>query len=203
MFIQKNQLDKLGNAIIFLCNKMPEPITKTHVLKLIFIIEEISVKKFGMPFFDLNFYVWQLGPVAKDLYVELSPNEPEYNENVLLENYITKEIKDNKVYINSKIDFCDDEFSDLELELLGNVIERFKYCTANELINFTHRKNSPWYNAALKNGVLDLLESKQMTTTEIKIDLSETIKDDEQKLALYYSHKEFLIQSRSLKLQSV
>lgn len=125
-----------------------------------------------MPFFDLNFYVWQLGPVAKDLYVELSPNEPEYNENVLLENYITKEIKDNKVYINSKIDFCDDEFSDLELELLGNVIERFKYCTANELINFTHRKNSPWYNAALKNGVLDLLESKQMTTTEIKIDLS-------------------------------
>ena len=93
--------------------------------------------------------------------------------------------------------------SDLELELLGNVIERFKYCTANELINFTHRKNSPWYNAALKNGVLDLLESKQMTTTEIKIDLSETIKDDEQKLALYYSHKEFLIQSRSLKLQSV
>lgn len=196
----KNKIDKLGNAIVFLCNKMPEPLTKTHILKLIFIIEEISVKKFGMPFFDLNFYVWQLGPVAKDVYIDLSPNDSDYNESSLLGDYIAKEIKDNKVYINPINNFCDDEFSDLELELLENVVDRFMYCTSTELVNFTHRKDSPWYNTALKNGVLDLLESKQMKTTEIKIDLSETIQDDELKLSLYHSHKEFLNQSRILKL---
>lgn len=193
----KSQIDKLGNAVIFLCEKMPEPLTKTHILKLVFIIEEISVKRFGIPFFNLNFYVWQLGPVAKDLFVELTDSESE--NKTLLSDYIKKEVNNNKVIIKPKKPFCDDEFTDLEIDLLGEIVNRFKFCTANELINFTHRENTPWYNTALKNGVLELLESKRMTTTDIKIDLSETIEDDDVKLALFNAQKEFLAESKSLK----
>ena len=50
----KNQIDKLGNTLIYLCGKL-ERASKTHLLKLVFIIEEISIKKFGIPFFDLRF----------------------------------------------------------------------------------------------------------------------------------------------------
>jgi uncharacterized phage-associated protein len=59
----QNQLSKLGNAIIYLCNSIEKP-TKTHLLKLIFIIEEISIMKFGIPFFNLRFDVWKLGPIG-------------------------------------------------------------------------------------------------------------------------------------------
>jgi uncharacterized phage-associated protein len=188
----KGQLDKLGNALIFLCKNLEKP-TKTHLLKLIFIIEEISIVKFGVPFFDLRFDVWKLGPVSKDLFVELT-DEPN-----LLEPYILKQTSNGTSIISAKKDFSDDEFSDNEMSLLHEIVERFKYCTANELINFTHKKNSLWYNAAQRNGVLDLLESGKMTTTNIEINMAELIEDDEEKFMIYNGHKEFLTQSKSLK----
>lgn len=192
----KNQIDKLGNALIFLCQKLSPytEVSKTHLLKLIFITEEISIKKFGVPFFNLRFDVWKLGPVSKDLYVELT-DEPN-----LLSEYITKEqVGKDKFVICPNREFSDDEFSDNEMILLEQVAERFKYCTAKELINFTHRKESPWYTTAQKNGLVEVLESGKTNTTDIEIDLSELIQEEEQKLALYHSHKEFLLQSKALK----
>ena len=191
----KNQIDKLGNTLIFLCEKIPN-CSKTQLLKLIFIIEEIAVKKYGIPFFDLRFDVWKLGPVSKDLFVELS------EEPILLSEYIGQERSDTNpscTIIVAKKQFCDDEFSDLEINLLNDIIDRFRDCSANELINFTHREQSPWYKTALKHGVLDLLEKGKINTTEIEIDLSETIKGDEQKMALYEIHKDFITHSRSFK----
>ena len=188
----RSQLEKLGNTLIYLCNNL-EKSSKTHLLKFVFIIEEISILKFGIPFFDLRFDLWKLGPVSKDLYVELT------DELNLLEPYITKETKEDSTMVYSKKEFSDDEFSDNEMKLLDEILNRFKYCSANELINFTHKKNSPWYNTALRNGVLELLESGKMTTTNIEINLSEMIADDKDKLGLYNSHKAFLIQSKNLK----
>ncbi len=190
----KNQIEKLGNTLIFLCQQLYPPVSKTHLLKLIFIIEEISVKKFGIPFFDLRFDVWKLGPVSKDLYVELS------EDLILLEPYIRKEVKENSTIVFSKKDFSDDEFNDNEIDLLNEIANRFKYCTAGELINFTHKKDTPWYNTAQRNGVLELLESGKMTTTNFEINLAEIIEDDKDKLMMYQGHKEFLSQSKSLKI---
>jgi len=192
----KNQINKLGNALIYLCKKMQkvgEPVSKTHLLKLVFIIEEIAVKKYGIPFFDLRFDVWKLGPVSKDLFVELS-EEPD-----LLAPYVSRQIINGNVYVEAKQEFSDDEFNDNELTLLEEISERFLFCTAKELINFTHRSESIWYKTALKNGVLDLLENGQMTTTNIEIPLHEIIEDEQEKLARYWSHKEFIAFSKSLK----
>lgn len=188
----ESQIDKLGNTLIFLCERI-KPASKTHLLKLVFIIEEIAIKKFGIPFFDLRFDVWKLGPVSKDLFVELT-EEPN-----LLANYILKTEEDGRSVFSPKKDFSDEEFNDNEIALLTEVVDRFKYCTANELVNFTHRKNTPWYNTAQRHGILDLLESGMTNTTDIEIDLSEIIQAEEEKLALYHSHKEFLRQSQSLK----
>jgi uncharacterized phage-associated protein len=188
----QNQIEKLGNAIIYLCNNL-EKATKTHILKLIYIIEEISIRELGIPFFDLDFYVWQLGPVNQDLFVELTENP------ILLNQYISTETDGKTIMVKPKKDFSDDEFSDTEILLLQEILDRFKYCTAKELVFHTHKKDSPWYNAALKNGVLDALENSQLTTTSHQIDLSEIIKNNPQKLNFYNSHKEFIQQSKSLK----
>jgi uncharacterized phage-associated protein len=193
----KADIDKLGNTLVFLCQKLSPytQVSKTHLLKLVFILEEFSVKKFGVPFFNLRFDVWKLGPVSKDLFVELT------DEPVLLADYISKdEVDKGKFVICPKRDFSDDEFSDNEMDLLEEVAERFKFCTAKELINFTHRKNTPWYNAAQKHGLVEDLEAGRINTTDIEIDLSELIEEEEQKLALYKTHKEFLSQSKSLKI---
>lgn len=191
----KSQIDKLGNSIIFLCQKLSPftEVSKTHILKLIFIIEEVSVKRFGLPFFGLRFDVWKLGPVSKDLYIELT------EDSNLLSAFIEKKAVDGKIVIRPKHDFSDDEFSDNDMALLEEVADRFKYCSAKELINFTHRKESPWFITAQKHGLVETLESGQINATNIEIDLSVLIADEEDKLAIYKGHREFLNQAKSLK----
>lgn len=195
-FYTKNQLDKLGNALIYLCVHLKPytQVSKTHLLKLIFIVEEFSVKKLGIPMFGLRFDVWKLGPVSKDLFVELS------DEPALLTEFIEKkQVAIDRFEIVPKMEFSDDEFSDMEMSLMEEVIDRFKYCTSKELIDFTHRSDSPWYLTAQRNGLLEAFNSGKLNTTDVEIDLSDTIKDDEQKLTLYRTHKEYLEQSRTLK----
>ena len=112
----KSQLDKLGNTLIYLCNHI-KPISKTHILKLVFIIEEFSIKKFGIPFFDLRFDVWKLGPVSRDLFVELSGTP------VLLSEFIARD--DNNNEIIALKEFSDDEFSDNDIAFLNEILYRF------------------------------------------------------------------------------
>lgn len=188
----KNQLEKLGNTLIFICQNI-EFASKTHLLKFVFIIEEFSIRKFGIPFFNLKFETWKLGPVSPDLYVELT-DEPN-----LLANYIERKLIRDNYCIVPKKEFSDDEFNDDEIKLLNEVVERFRYCTTKELINFTHRKNTPWYNTALKNGVLDQLENGEINTTDYEIDLAEIIQDEKEKLNTYNHYKEFLQFSKYLK----
>ncbi|HXD94015.1 MAG TPA: Panacea domain-containing protein [Bacteroidia bacterium] len=188
----KDQLAKLGNAIIFLAEKIT-PLSKTKLLKLIYLIEELSVKKYGSPFFNIRFDVWKLGPVSRDLYVEIT-SEPD-----LLEPYIIKEHRNGGVFIRPKKSFSDDEFNDLELDLLGDIVRVYKRYTADQLIELTHRKHSPWYTTAQKNGLLEHFENDLANTSDIEIDLSSLIMQDDQKLSLFKGHKEFLEHSKRLK----
>lgn len=192
----KEQIDKLGNAIVFLCEKMTkagEKVSKTHILKLIFIIEEFSIRKYGIPVFDLRFNAWHLGPVSPDLFFELS------EEPTLLSDFIEKTSFDGNDIFKAKKKFDDGEFNEKEIQLMTEIVDKFQYCTANELINYTHKKGSPWYNTAEKNGLLEAFESKKRTTTDIEINLFEIIQDVKSKIDIYNTHQEFLAISRNLK----
>lgn len=179
----KDKIDKIGNTVIFLASNLKNA-SKTKLIKLLYILDELSIKKSGIPFLNLKYSVWKFGPVPVNLYVEFS-SDPS-----LLKEYIErKNTEDGHDYIYPKKEFLDDEFSLNELELLDYVVEKFKNYTTNDLIAYTHKINSPWYNAAQKNGVLESLENGSENTTDIVIDMSELVGYDERKLALY---KEFV-----------
>jgi uncharacterized phage-associated protein len=188
----KDQISKLGNAIIFLCEKMG-PLSKTKLLKLIYLIEETSVKKYGLPFFGLRFDVWKLGPVSRELFVEIT------SEAFLLDDYIEKQNDEGGIFVTAKKGFSDDEFNDLEIQLLEETAARFKATTAAQLIDLTHRKHSPWYLTAEKYGLLDRFDKGLANSSDVEIELEQSIENDSQKLALYRSHKEFIEYSRRLK----
>ncbi len=191
-----SQIAKLGNAIIFLCEQIQPitPVSKTHILKLVFILEEEAIKKTGIPFFGLHYHVWKLGPVSEDLYYELS------EELSLLKPYISKKTNaDGTTLIAPAKAFEDDEFSDQDLALMREVADRFKFCSASELINYTHKTGSPWYDTAVANGVLQELELQKINTTDIEIDLEKLIEHDPLKKQLYQEYQEFIAQVSSLK----
>lgn len=186
------QIDKIGNALVYLIEKMGA-LPKTSLLKLVYIIEEKSIEKRSMPFFNLDFEVWKFGPVCQNLYVEFT------EEPTILKNYIKKKnIRNSSVF--EKINpFNDDEFSDSDIVLMDEVINEFSGANCNDLVEYTHRENSLWYNAAKENGVLELLLSEELPTTNIKIDFTQLIKDEPSKLDFYNEHKEFLSFVSSLK----
>lgn len=176
-----DQLEKIGNTVIYLAERIPQ-LSKTKLLKLLYILDEISIKKSGIPILNLKYKVWKFGPVSEELFIDLS------SESTLLDKFVDKENDGN--YIKPKADFNDDEFSDNDIELMNFVINKFGNQSAKDLVSYTHRINSPWYNTAKENSVLELLEQEVINNTEFLIDMSQIISHDERKLEVYSDYLE-------------
>jgi uncharacterized phage-associated protein len=176
--LSDNQIDKVGNSIIYLANKINN-LSKTKALKLIYILDELSIKKSGVPFFNLKYKVWKFGPVSEEIFIDLS------SETTILKKYIERSSEDGVTFINPIAKFNDDEFSDNDIFLLDFVINEFGERTAKDLVSHTHRKNAPWYITAKENSVLELLEREEINNTELLIDMGILINHDERKKMIY------------------
>jgi uncharacterized phage-associated protein len=163
----KNTISKTGNTVIYLSERIPN-LSKTKLLKLLYLIEECSAIKNNKPFIGINFEVWQAGPVAKDLYIDLSDE----NQPVLLNDFITKTDNDGATYIHAKLPFCDDEFSDNDIELLNDVIRKFGDKTAKQLVELTHKEDSAWYYVAKENELLDDFTNGRKNHSDKQIDFT-------------------------------
>ncbi len=194
VFFTKNQIDKIGNTLIYLATHIPN-LNKTKLLKLLFFLEITAIKRSGFGFLNLSFDVWKLGPVAKDIFVELSFDEP-----TLLNHYIAVERDNRMAIINPKLAFNDDEFSDNDMLLLDLIIEKYGALTANELIRLTHNKHLIWYKTAQRAGLIDLFEQNRLSISDVEIDLSETLEEDPEKRNFYLENKRFFDFSQSLKV---
>lgn len=175
----KQEIDKLGNAIIYLSKKIPS-LSKTQCLKLLYYLDELSIKKYGIPFIGLKYEIWQFGPVAQDVFVELT----EFPE--MLSEYITIRSEvlpygNVKVEVLAKKDFNDDEFSDNDLFIIDYVINKYGKMNATELSELTHQPGSLWHQIAEEKGLLELFKNKIIRTSNYHIDFTRLL-DDEKKL---------------------
>ena len=117
---------KLGNTIIYIAERTPQ-LSKTKLLKLLFLMEEYMVKRYHVPFLALPYEVWQAGPVAKDVFIDLSDGV------VLLKDFIKTKMIDGAMYIFAIKPFSEDEFSECEIEMMDEVIKRHGNKTAKQI----------------------------------------------------------------------
>jgi uncharacterized phage-associated protein len=184
MYSNKKKLEKIGNALIFLSERIPE-FNKTKALKVLYLLDELSVKKRGIPIFGLDYQVWKYGPVSPEVYFELSEDN-----SILFKDYIKLEKgEDNTTYIKPAKKFDDGEFSQWEVNLMNSFVDQIKSKTAKQLIDFTHKEDSLWYKKAEEHNVLNELLNEQINTTKIEIDLSQAA-DEDWKKAAYHEYKE-------------
>jgi hypothetical protein len=176
----KEQLDKVGNAAIYLSERIAQ-LSKTKFLKLLYILDELSIKQSGIPFFNLDYKVWKFGPVAEPIFIDLS------SEMTLLAPFIKS---DKNGHISAKKSFNDDEFSDNDIALMDRVIEDFGYKTAKELVFYTHNEDSLWNKTAKKHNVLALLEKETINSTNLYLNLADLVADDPRKKAIYEDYIE-------------
>ena len=156
---------KLGNTLIYIAERAPQ-LSKTKLLKLLFLMEEYMVKRYHMPFLALPYEVWQAGPVAKDIFIDLSDGV------VLLQDFVKTEMKENGMYIKAIKPFCDDEFSDCEIEMMDDIIKKHGHKTATQLVKEVHQEGSLWYEAAKENGLLEDFANGISNNSSCLIDFS-------------------------------
>ncbi len=164
----KTDKEKLGNCVIYIVENTTD-LCKTKLLKLLYIMEESMVKFYSMPFLSIPYEVWKLGPVQKDIYIDLSNDEF-----MLLEGYIAKTNDGVKCYKALK-NFDDSEFSDYEIEMMKSVIEKYGNKKSNELIKMLHNKDTEWYKLAKKHNLLNDFDNGVTNNSNVQIDLSEML----------------------------
>lgn len=179
----KSEIEKIGNTLIYLQERIGENISKTKAIKLLYFLDEFSIKKYGRPFLNLEWEVWHLGPVSEDLYAEI-------NEPFMLNEHI-KHAHFNGLdgcFIEPIHKFNDDEFSDADISLMDILIKNIGHLNANQLIELAHKEHTLWYKIAKENNLLESFKNKSKTTSDFKINLSDLLTED--RLQIYEAYIE-------------
>jgi uncharacterized phage-associated protein len=190
--ITNQQIEKIGNAIIYLSKKVSE-LNKTKIQKLLFFIEETSIAKFGCPFFGVDFKLWVRGPVLEDVYNDLEQPTP-----ILFKDYI-KRADYNKELFEANGEFNDDEFSNNDIVVLDAIAKLAKHKVAGDLVMLSHAPGSLWEKSAVKYDVFFDLENEKISRTNYVIDFSLLFENDDFRREQYENAKENIEAINSLK----
>lgn len=149
---------KIGNLLNYLSTRIPN-LNMTKALKLLYLIDETSYMRTGVPVTWLDYKVWEMGPVAEELYNELR-NDQSFVQNgaaINLEQFIETKRADKKgqiqITIHPRNKYELGEFSEYERELIDNVIDRFGTYTSKQLIALLHEENTLWHKYVADNNL--------------------------------------------------
>lgn len=176
--IQINK-DLIGNLIILLTERC-KPLYHTKMMKLLFLIDEESTKEKGTPITWLDYKVWELGPVSPDLFFSKNPGYNKLNQYIKFESTG----RNNAHIIRPVKSFDDSEFSEWDIEIINNVLNKYGNLTADELITITHAKGTLWYESVKASNIRFTADNK---TSDISLNFVDVIKTDDYLKSVYYS----------------
>ncbi|MBD5311549.1 MAG: SocA family protein [Bacteroides sp.] len=174
---------KTGALLAYIANKVPE-INMRKMLKIVYLIDERFMQLRGFPFTWLDYYVWEKGPVAPEIY-SLKNQDNHFSDFVKA----TKS-EDGKFIIHPLIPInCDPagpfgELSEYDLSIIDEELSKYGDKSADWLTDQTHLPDTLWtktkseYKVEFKDGKSDC-----------RIDLTELIKNDEDLREVYEDAK--------------
>ena len=163
---------RLGNAVMYIAARAKYPY-KTEVLKLLYLMEARMVQKYHVPMLSIPYSVWRLGPVSVDVFEELSDGP------VLLADFVTLQFNGQGIMVKPNREFDEDEFSDAELEVMSEVMEKYGDMNSDQLIELTHREGSLWRETAKEHGLLEDFDQKRANSSTIVIDMGRQLCPDD------------------------
>ncbi len=137
-----NDRNKLIAAVVYFA-KNTNFCGKTKLFKLLYFLDFEHFKQTGRSVTGLEYYAWNLGPVPTSLYDEFDSPEPDFLDNIKLEQsnfggYPTLNVKPLKEPDLS-------HFSKREINLIQKIAEQYKNITATDMVEKTHLESLPWY----------------------------------------------------------
>lgn len=169
---------KIGNLLAYISVAIPN-VNLRKLIKLVYLIDERSVKSRGLSVTWLDYYAWEKGPVAPRIYEIKQDNGGVFSQ------YISSSRNaEGKVIIASKISKSDSaiQFSKKELKLIDSILLEYGNMSADDLSDITHSDNGLW-DIAIKKHNPDF--KKSCGRSDIKLDLEDLISGDEEKMGVY------------------
>lgn len=162
---------KVGALVAYLSFLMPN-IQLRKLLKMVYLIDEESVRRRAIPLTWLDYYAWKKGPVAPEVY--------DLKDGAFSDFVFCKEIDDkwrvSSVKTAEYLIMKDmSVFSEWECSLIDEVYLKYGKKDADELTDETHQDNSLWSQVVKENG----LDFSDYSKTECKIDLNRLNESDE------------------------
>ncbi len=145
--------EKLINAIIYFANHT-RYCGKTKLLKLLYFLDFEHFRETGKSVTGLDYFAWQMGPVPKDLFEELSGIlKPDLRAAV-------HEVPDKKGFqkMQARKKFDSQYFSNKEMKLLEDLSYVFQDAGAEDMVESTHLKNEPWDRTLKEKGQFKLID---------------------------------------------
>ncbi|MBC8432073.1 MAG: SocA family protein [Desulfobacterales bacterium] len=153
--------EKLINAIIYFANHT-KYCGKTKLLKLLYFLDFFHFKQAGKSVTGLYYYAWEMGPVPKDLFEELSGNmKPD------MKSAINELPGEGFQQIRPKKKFDSRCFSNKEMKLLDDISFIFKDAKADNMVESTHLKNEPWDKTLREKGEFQKIDYMLAVDSEL------------------------------------
>jgi uncharacterized phage-associated protein len=187
----KTQRDKIGNIIVHISNEVPEKgkVSLTKMVKLLFLIDESSVLKTGVPITWLDHYAWKRGPVADDVYFEIKRLEhkevkdTELSLDEFIEVYEDMYQGSSFTAIKAKKTFNKEIFTSYEVTVIDEILRKYRDWSAKELEDETHKEGTPYDLVVKANKLQQVFEIKGKSN--IPIDFINLIQDSPFKKLAY------------------
>ena len=152
--------EKLLNAIVYFAMNT-KYCGKTKLLKLLYFLDFMHFKQTGKSVTGLDYFAWEMGPVPKDLFEELSGSmQPDMKATI---NELPTE-GFQKIQPKRKLDRK--YFSDKEMKLMEDISFIFNDAKADDMVESTHLKNEPW-DLTKKKGLFQKIDYMLAIDSEI------------------------------------
>lgn len=164
--------------MLYLSFLVPE-IQLRKLLKLVYLIDGESVRQRAIPVTWLDYYAWQKGPVAPEVY---AVKDGALNDFVSctrgsdMKWHVTP-VKQAEYLINKDMT----AFSEWEMELIQSVIDKYGQKDADALTEDTHLADTLWSQVVRENNI----DFTKCAKTDFLIDLNRLNKGDEDALLCF------------------
>jgi uncharacterized phage-associated protein len=184
------QMEKVGNIISYILEYVNKDISVKRICKLLYFIDEESVKISGAPITWLNFSAWQQGPVPSEFYfsaINILNEKPKDGD--VLKDFIKvyrSEFMGTSYYNVSSLKKANVKaFTKYETKVLDKVLAKYGKWNGKKLEDETHKEGTLWYDVVSKNDLFERL--KERAVSDYPIDFLNLIKNDELKKLNYDS----------------
>lgn len=157
--------ERIGILLSYIGKQIPN-LTLRKLIKLIFLIDECSVKEKGYPLTWLNYYAWEKGPVAREIY-DVKNNGGLFSEFI----NVKKNEENGKYMISTNTSFDLEtgmtKFSQNQIDMIDSIIEKNRTADEEKLTEITHEEKGAWNDTVKRNNI----SFKDNSKTNIKVDL--------------------------------